>query len=189
MTGSPSRYMAQDTTWITSHKPVGNWGEKMAWQDYWINHVVRLIMHICDLAWENRAYVHKILPFTLFQLSRLLCKLYDFSLSTLYTKFWWEKTLANLAKQTSFNQPISRFAKVANVSYCKFANIFFAKTLKWSIHRSFIPPEFHAIRYLLFSSEIKCSGLHSVQGRSWLWRYFWFGNVDARPTMLPYQST
>ena len=51
-------------------------------------------------------------------------------------KFWRGKTLANLAKMNVihqyFMQPNSRFTKVANVSYCKFTNIFLAKTLKRS---------------------------------------------------------
>ena len=46
-----------------------------------------------------------------------------------------------------FTQPNSRFTKVANVSYCKFANIFLAKTLKQSIHQSFTPPTFCIIQY------------------------------------------
>ena len=33
---------------------------------------------ICDLAWENRAYVHKTHCFTLFYLSKLMWKLYKF---------------------------------------------------------------------------------------------------------------
>ena len=33
-----------------------------------------------------------------------------------------------------FTQPNSVFTKVANVSYCKFANIFLTKNLKRSIH-------------------------------------------------------
>ena len=41
----------------------------------------------------------------------------------------------------------ARFTKVANVSYCKFANIFLAKTLKQLICQSFTPSEFCAIRY------------------------------------------
>ena len=51
----------------------------------------------------------------------------------------WRKILAeenfgefgktNVIRQY-FTQPNSRFTKVANVSYCKFANIFLAKTLK-----------------------------------------------------------
>ena len=47
-----------------------------------------------------------------------------------------------------FTQPNSVFTKVANVSYCKFANTFLAKNLKRSIHQSFTTPEFCVIRYL-----------------------------------------
>ena len=35
-------------------------------------------MHICDPALENRAYVHKILPFTLLHLSQILCMQFQF---------------------------------------------------------------------------------------------------------------
>ena len=43
-----------------------------------------------------------------------------------------------------FIQPNSRFAKVANniISYCKFTNVFLAKTLQRSIRQSLTPPEF-----------------------------------------------
>ena len=44
-----------------------------------------------------------------------------------------------------FTQPNSKFTKVANVSYCKFANIFLAKTLKQLIRQSFTLPKFCAI--------------------------------------------
>ena len=47
------------------------------------------------------------------------------------TKFWKRKTLSNLGKQTSFTNILPSqidSLKVSNVNYCKFANIFFAKT-------------------------------------------------------------
>ena len=52
---------------------------------------------ICDMVWENRAYVHKIHCFTLFYLSHLLCELYTFcklhwiahGLLYHYQKFHW----------------------------------------------------------------------------------------------------
>ena len=47
-----------------------------------------------------------------------------------------------------FTQPNSRFTKVANVSYCKFTNIFLAKTLKRLIRQSFTPSKFWAIWYI-----------------------------------------
>ena len=60
------------------------------------------------------------------------------------TKFWRRKTLANLAKRTSFANILPRFTKVcmyvANVSYFKFTNIFLTKTLKQSICQSFTLP-------------------------------------------------
>ena len=37
----------------------------------------------CHPAWENRAYVHKIHPLTLFHLPHLLCKLYEITLNFL----------------------------------------------------------------------------------------------------------
>ena len=46
-----------------------------------------------------------------------------------------------------FTQPNSRFIKVANVSYCKFAKFFLAKTLKQLIRQSSTLPKFCAIRY------------------------------------------
>ena len=41
-------------------------------------------------------------------------------------------------------------------SYCKFANVFLAKTLKRSIRQSFAPPTFCAIRYyaLMFQNYL-----------------------------------
>ena len=51
-----------------------------------------------------------------------------------------------------FAQPNSRFTIVTNGSYCKFANVFFTKTLKQSIRQSFTPPTFCTIRY----SSVKC---------------------------------
>ena len=51
-----------------------------------------------------------------------------------------------------FIQPVSRFTKVANVRYCKFANIFLAKTLKWSIRPKFCPSKFCAIWYAILCS-------------------------------------
>ena len=48
-------------------------------------------------------------------------------------------------------QPNSRLTKVANLSYCKFANIFLAKLIKRSIRQSFTPPKFCAIRYIFYS--------------------------------------
>ena len=47
-----------------------------------------------------------------------------------------------------FTQPNSRLTKVANVSYCKFVNIFLTKTLKRSIRQSFTPPKFCAIQQI-----------------------------------------
>ena len=46
-----------------------------------------------------------------------------------------------------FYQPNSRFTKVADVSYCKFVNIFLAKILKQPIHQNFISPKFYVIWY------------------------------------------
>ena len=37
-----------------------------------------LLFNTCDLPWESRAYVHKMHPFTLFHLTHLLCKLYQY---------------------------------------------------------------------------------------------------------------
>ena len=58
-------------------------------------------------------------------------------------KFLQGETLANLAKRMPFAnilpKPNSRFTKVANVSYCKFANIFLAKTHKMINSLKFCP--------------------------------------------------
>ena len=53
-----------------------------------------------------------------------------------------------------FTQPNSRFTIGTNGSYCKFANVFLAKTLKRSIRQSFTPPTFCAIRHIGKSSSI-----------------------------------
>ena len=45
-----------------------------------------------------------------------------------------------------FTQPNFRFTIVTNGSYCKFTNIFLAKTLEQLICQSFTPPTFCAVR-------------------------------------------
>ena len=65
-------------------------------------------------------------------------------------KFWRGENFGEFGETNAirqyFTQPNSMFTKVANVSYCKFVNIFLTKTLKRSIRQSFIPPKFCAIR-------------------------------------------
>ena len=51
-------------------------------------------------------------------------------------KLWRGKSLANLAKRSSFANILPRFTIVTNGSYCKFANGFLAKALKQSICQS-----------------------------------------------------
>ena len=68
-------------------------------------------------------------------------------------KLWQGKTLTNLAKQSSFANILPNLIPdwlylVTNGSYCKFTNVFLAKTLKRSIRQSFTPPTFCAIRYV-----------------------------------------
>ena len=71
------------------------------------------------------------------------------TLTVLYsTKIWQGETLANLAKRTPFANILPSFTKVANVSYCKFTNIFLAKTHKMIDSSSFTPPNFYTIRYI-----------------------------------------
>ena len=62
-------------------------------------------------------------------------------------KLWQGKTLVNLVKQSSFTNILpNQIPIVTNGSYCKFAKISLAKTLKQSIRQSFAPPTFCAIR-------------------------------------------
>ena len=61
-----------------------------------------------------------------------------------------------------FTQSNSTFTIVSNGSYCKFINVFLAKTLKWSIRLSFTPPKFCAIRVFLLerNNTRKCLRIH-----------------------------
>ena len=111
----------------------------------------------------------------------LLAVFVAFACEILYsTKFWRGKTLwriwQNVTRQY-FTQPNSRFTKVANISYCKFPNIFLAKTLKQLIRQSFTRQNFalygkhvqnyktteHVWALLRTPTSISASALHTAE--------------------------
>ena len=58
----------------------------------------------------------------------------------------WRIWRNNCHSPIFFTQPNSRFTIITNGSYCKFVNVFLAKTLKQSIRQSFTLSKFCAIR-------------------------------------------
>ena len=87
-------------------------------------------------------------------------------------KFWREENFGEFGEtiitRQYFTQPNSRFTVVTNGSYCKFANVFLAKTLKRSIPQSFTPPTFCEIRYISKNIQSQYISKYSATAKSYL---------------------